>query len=74
MTPVVIQRTSVITGPACGHAESEEMALDACQYINDCRACGSVLNALSGDCCVFRSYCTVPGLPIQEAASAQDPS
>ncbi len=71
MTAVVIESISVITCPACGHAESEEMAIDSCQYFYDCRACGRVLKALPGDCCVFCSYGTAPCPPIQEARAAQ---
>jgi hypothetical protein len=65
-----IQRTSVITCPACGQAQAEDMPEDACQYFYDCRSCGAVLKAKPGDCCVFCSYGTVPCPPIQATRAA----
>ncbi len=62
-----IQMNSVITCPDCGHSRDEAMPTDACQFFYDCKGCGTVLKPLSGDCCVFCSYGTVPCPPIQEA-------
>jgi len=56
---------STITCPQCGHAETETMATDACQYFYDCRGCGAVIKAKPGDCCAFRSYGTVACPPVQ---------
>lgn len=56
---------SVLTCPECGHAETEQMPTDACQYFYDCKGCGAVLKPKQGDCCVFCSYGTVPCPPIQ---------
>ena len=61
-----MQRDSVITCPDCGHRRQETMPLDACQYVYDCRGCGTLLQPKPGDCCVFCSYGTVPCPPVQE--------
>lgn len=53
-------RSSTLTCPECGHQATEEMPTDACQYFYDCGGCGAVLKPLSGDCCVYCSYGTVP--------------
>lgn len=60
-----IEHTSVLTCPACGHAEALEMPTDACQWFHACSGCGKVLTPKPGDCCVFCSYGTVPCPPIQ---------
>ncbi len=57
---------STITCPECGHAETETMPVDACQYFYDCKGCGIVLKAKPGDCCVYCSYGTVPCPPVQQ--------
>jgi hypothetical protein len=58
---------STVTCPKCGHAETETMPTDACQYFYDCKGCGAVLKALPGDCCVYCSYGSVPCPPMQTA-------
>ena len=54
MTAVVTEAT--ITCPACGAAAVESMPTNACQYFYPCSSCGTLLKALTGDCCVFCSY------------------
>ncbi|MFT5417706.1 MAG: hypothetical protein ACI915_004048 [Gammaproteobacteria bacterium] len=61
-----IQEFSTLTCPKCGHAKKEEMPTDACQFFYDCKACGELLRAMDGDCCVFCSYGDVKCPPIQE--------
>ena len=51
---------SPLTCLECGHKAIEEMPTDACQYFYDCTGYGVVLKPLSGDCCVYCSYGTVP--------------
>lgn len=65
----VIERSSTLTCPECGHARCEQMPLDACQYFYECAGCGALLKPLAGDCCVFCSYGTVKCPPIQAAAA-----
>ncbi|MEM7444932.1 MAG: GDCCVxC domain-containing (seleno)protein [Pseudomonadota bacterium] len=68
----MIQISRIIC-PKCGHAETEKMPSDACQYFYDCRGCGAVIKPLIGDCCVYCSYGSIPCPPIQEArATGQD--
>ena len=70
-----IDVSSRIVCPKCGHAETEAMPTDACQYFYDCKGCGAVLKPLSGDCCVFCSFGSTPCPPIQEArATGQKPA
>lgn len=57
---------STITCPECGHAATETMPTDACQYLYDCKGCGALLKPKQGDCCVFCSYGDVPCPPIQK--------
>ena len=64
MSGVVLD--SVLTCPKCGHAKSERMPTDACQWFYECEACHTILRPKPGDCCVFCSYGTVPCPPIQE--------
>jgi hypothetical protein len=64
-----IDRHSTIRCPRCGHAEREEMPMDACQFFYDCKNCGAVLHPLSGDCCVFCSYGDTVCPPVQGAAT-----
>ena len=47
---------SVITCPACGHAQEETMPTDSCQFLYRCTNCQIVMRPLPGDCCVFCSY------------------
>ncbi|WP_370253454.1 GDCCVxC domain-containing (seleno)protein [Nioella sp.] len=60
-----IQLTSVLTCPECGHARTEQMPTDSCQWFYECSGCGVLLKPRPGDCCVFCSYGTVPCPPIQ---------
>jgi len=56
---------STLTCPVCGHAKTETMPTDACQWYYECEACHTVLKPKPGDCCVFCSYGSVPCPPIQ---------
>jgi len=58
---------SELTCPECGHKSNETMPTDSCQYYYECLSCGVLLKPLSGDCCVFCSYGSVPCPPIQQA-------
>jgi len=58
---------STITCPECGHAETETMPTDACQFFYDCKGCGAVLKPRPGDCCVFCSFGDVACPPMQQA-------
>ncbi len=60
-----IELKSRLTCPRCGHAATETMPTDACQWFYDCKGCGAVLKPKPGDCCVFCSYGTVPCPPKQ---------
>jgi len=62
----MIERRSTITCAECGHAATETMPTDACQYIYDCGRCGARMKPKAGDCCVFCSYGSVACPPIQE--------
>ncbi len=64
MTPILQSR---ITCPDCGHAATETMPTDACQWFYACKGCGTLLKPKPGDCCVFCSYGDVPCPPIQFA-------
>lgn len=59
---------STITCPQCGHRAEEMMPTNACLFFYDCRACNTKLRPLTGDCCVFCSYGSVPCPPIQIGA------
>lgn len=61
---------STIVCPECGHAETETMPTDACQFFYDCKGCGAVLRPEAGDCCVYCSFGTVSCPPIQEARAS----
>jgi hypothetical protein len=63
---------SEITCPHCGHRKSEDMPTNACQYFYECDGCRTVLRPKPGDCCVFRSYGSVPCPPIQSARQIPD--
>jgi hypothetical protein len=56
---------STLTCPHCGHAKTEPMPTDACQWFYECGQCHAVLKPKPGDCCVFCSYGSVPCPPIQ---------
>ncbi len=65
---------STLTCPHCGARTTETMPTDACQFLYDCPACGTVLRPKPGDCCVFCSYGTVPCPPVQQARRDQPPA
>lgn len=54
---------STITYPKCGHAETETIPTDTCQWFYDCKGCGDLLWPKPGHCCVYCSYGTVAYLP-----------
>ncbi len=56
---------SGLTCPQCGHAKSEVMPTDACQFFYECEGCKAVLRPKAGDCCVFCSYASVKCPPVQ---------
>ncbi|ADB42741.1 GDCCVxC domain-containing (seleno)protein [Spirosoma linguale] len=59
----------VLTCPQCNHQQAEPMPTDACQFFCECTNCTTVLQPLSGDCCVFCSFGTVKCPPIQALKS-----
>lgn len=56
---------STITCPHRAARRVETMPENACQVAYRCKGCGEAPRPLSGDCCVSRSFGTVPCLPIQ---------
>ncbi|HBN31154.1 MAG TPA: hypothetical protein DD416_08015 [Rhodobacteraceae bacterium] len=60
---------STLTCPAFGHAETEQMPTEACQWFYECKGCCVVLKPLEGDCCVYCSYGSVPCPPIQDGVA-----
>jgi hypothetical protein len=66
------ERISTITCPACGHQKAETMPLNACQFLYDCKGCGTLLRPKPGDCCVFCSYGSLPCPPVQEARQRKE--
>lgn len=60
-----VVRESLLTCPMCGHAATETMPTDACQFFYECVACKALLRPKAGDCCVFCSYGSVKCPPIQ---------
>jgi hypothetical protein len=62
---------STITCPKCGHAATERMPTDACQFFYDCKGCGVRLKPKPGDCCVFCSYGSVP-CPSMQSDRSED--
>ena len=65
-----IELRSVLTCPACGHAEPLAMPTDACLFFHECSGCHGVLRPKAGDCCVFCSYGSVPCPPVQAGGDA----
>jgi len=61
---------STITCPMCNYAATETMAVDACQYVYDCRRCGYQMKPIRGKCCVFCSYGSMPCPSIQKDRAA----
>jgi hypothetical protein len=66
----LMQSSSTITCPTCGHRQTEAMPTDACQFFYECKSCGVLLKPKAGDCCVFCTYGDVPCPPIQEARAS----
>ena len=64
MSGVILE--SLLTCPMCGHAETETMPTDACQFFYECVACKALLRPEAGDCCVFCSYGSGTWPPIQK--------
>ncbi|WP_096665848.1 GDCCVxC domain-containing (seleno)protein [Polaromonas sp. AET17H-212] len=64
MSGVILE--SLLACPMCGHAATETMPTDACQFFYECAACKALLRPKTGDCCVFCSYGSVKCPPIQE--------
>ena len=60
---------SELTCPKCQHKKKETMPTDACQWFYECENCKELLKPLTGDCCVYCSYGTVPCPPIQQNKS-----
>ncbi|HEY3047049.1 MAG TPA: GDCCVxC domain-containing (seleno)protein [Polaromonas sp.] len=56
---------STLTCPYCGHAKTERMPVDACQWFYECESCHQLLRPKAGDCCVFCSYGTMACPPVQ---------
>lgn len=69
MTDKTVTLESTLTCPVCGHAQSETMPTDACQWFYECSVCQTVLKPKPGDCCVYCSYGTVACPPIQQGDS-----
>lgn len=65
----MVELSTVLTCPDCGHVAKEKMPTDACQWFYQCAGCKTVLKPRAGDCCVFCSYATVPCPPIQDGAA-----
>ena len=60
---------SRITCPKCGSQSLETMPTNACLFFYDCPACHVRLKPMSGHCCVFCSYGSVPCPPMQRGES-----
>ncbi|MGH8307383.1 MAG: GDCCVxC domain-containing (seleno)protein [Gammaproteobacteria bacterium] len=58
-----------LTCPRCGNQCSEEMPTDACVRFYECTQCHTLLKPLTGDCCVFCSYGSIPCPPQQQAGA-----
>lgn len=66
MNAVVAQST--LTCPSCGHAKTETMPTDACQFFYECERCRAVLRPKPGDCCVYCSFGSTPCPSVQQQA------
>lgn len=51
-----IELKSIIRCPECGSRKEEIMPENACVHFYECTACGELLTAKPGTCCVFCSY------------------
>ena len=63
---------SVIKYPHCGLAKTEQMPIDSRRIVYECIGCGATLRPVSGDCCVFCSYGSVPCPPVQATRTKPD--
>ena len=70
---MVIETRSVLTCPACSHAEPLDMPTDACVFFHQCTGCGVRLRPNEGDCCVFCSFGSVPCPPVQNDDCCRSP-
>ena len=61
---------STILCPHCGFSKTEQMSINACQYLYESVGCKKLLKPREGDCCVFCSYGTVKCPPIQESGGS----
>lgn len=61
---------SILTCPHCDYAEKETMPIGDCQYVYECKSCGTLLEPKPGDCCVFCTYGSVKCPLIQRQLSA----
>ncbi len=50
-----LHNQSTVTCNNCGHNEPENMPLDACVYLYECRSCSTLMTPQAGDCCIFCS-------------------
>ena len=66
----IVNLLSTLTCPHCGHNITETMPTDACQWFYECEQCKEMLRPQPGDCCVFRSYGSVPCPPKQAGGGA----
>jgi len=64
---MVLNLSSELTCPHCGHRQTETMPTDACIYFHVCAGCSATLRPKPGDCCVFCSYGSVVCPPMQLA-------
>lgn len=64
MNGILLQ--SVLTCPNCGFAARETMPILACLYFYECSCCKALLRPKPGDCCVFCSYGSLKGPPVQQ--------
>lgn len=60
---------STIVCPLCGHAKTEQMVGDECQWYYKCDGCGALLSPEAGDCCIFCSHGDTPCPPAQAIAA-----
>ncbi|HBH85536.1 MAG TPA: hypothetical protein DDY34_17280 [Bacteroidales bacterium] len=60
-----VQLNSTITCPVCGFEKQETMPTDSCQFFYECTKCKAPLKPLTGDCCVYCSFGSVPCPSIQ---------
>ncbi|NNF80999.1 MAG: hypothetical protein HKN05_23500 [Rhizobiales bacterium] len=65
----MIELSSTLTCPECGHEARETMPTNACQWYYECTGCGALLRPKPGDCCVYCSYGSVACPPIQQGTS-----